>query len=155
MIKIELNASELEKLKGLKQKLQQAADAGLDHGARLWKDEMHKQIGRTYKRPSKYTYKDSAGHTITREWRRTGDLRRGHDVVAKVGERQLVLQGNAGKPIKNYPGGYAEKLAKLPISPDGVDRSNDYKEDAKSIVEDLANRAMLNEARNRLRELSR
>lgn len=155
MLKIDVGGNIKQKLQGLQQNIDAAMEAGLDHGAQLWQNELSKQIGRTYKRPSKYTYKDDNGRTITREWRRTGDLRRGHRIHKRKGIRELVLEGNAGKPIKGYPGGYAQKLQTLPVSKDGVDRSNDYPNDAKRIVEDLANRSIVHNARNRLRELSR
>lgn len=75
-------------------------------------------------------------------WVRTGAWKAGQQIERAPGVRVLKDTGKAAEPIRNNPGGYAERLSKLPISPDGKNRRNAAAETAYAITEKQFRRDM-------------
>lgn len=144
MLKVETDLSFADKLTGAGEKLAAAIETGLDRGADITVRAMDKQIGKTYARsiPRRKSGKP--------KWQRSGDLAKSLDIKKSKGERSIVSTGPAAAPIKNYPGGYAEKLRSLPVSSDGVNRRNDYPANAAKIIEPQVQRAVEQEIKNAL-----
>ncbi len=112
-----------------------AIEKGLDKGGAELMAARRLEIRKTYKGRSQYTFTDEKGHKVTRKWTRTGALQAGQHINSKPGVRELTMEGKAGEPITNYPGGYSEKLATLPVSKDGKSRANPYAKNATESVE--------------------
>lgn len=130
-----------------------AIEKGLDKGGAELMAARRLEIRKTYggkNRRSQYTYTDENGHKVTRKWTRTGALQAGQNINSKPGIRELTMEGPAGEPITNYPGGYSEKLATLPVSKDGKSRANPYAKNATESVEPRLQRGIELEIANAL-----
>lgn len=112
-----------------------AIEAGLQDGAERLQERDLQEVQKTYNRPSHYTYKTKKGRTRTVRWKRTSSLKAGWTIHSSPLRRDLVMEGEAGKPITNYPGGYSQKLATLPISKDGKSRANPHAQNALKVVQ--------------------
>lgn len=141
---ITLDIKGLEKLDALPQAIERASEKALDRGAKSLLDQRAAEVSKTYKRAIPRTKSGKP------KWKRSGDLQRGQEIVSKPGEREIHTTGNAAKPIKNYPGGYAEKLQTMPVSKDGVARANPYPENAAKAAERNLERIINQEFKNAL-----
>lgn len=96
-----------------------AIEAGLEDAATLVNRAKIRQVNKTYQRAI------PRGKNGKPRWKRSGAWLNGQSVGRPEPlVREIRDTGKAAEPIKNYPGGYAEKLASLPVSKDGVNRSN-------------------------------
>ncbi len=144
---ISIDIKSLEQLNSIESHIREAAEKAMDVGAKTLVDAQTRAIGRTYKRGIP---KSKNGNL---KWKRSGDLMAGAGkVISKTGQRTVTISGNASKPIKNYPGGYAEKLTTLPVSKDGVDRRNDFPKKAADDTLPQLQRVIENELKNQLRQ---
>lgn len=141
----------LDKLNALPAQIERAKEKALDAGGKVAQDHHTAEVSKTYRRPARYQYVDDRGRTIKRNWEpRSGDLQRGQAVRKLPGERQILTVGKAAEPIKNYPGGYAEKLQTLPTSKDGKNRANPYPKNAVKAAEPQIQRVVESEFRNNI-----
>lgn len=150
MIDVSVDNKFLKALGDVGAKLDAAIEKGLDKGGAELMAARRLEIRKTYKRRSQYTYTDENGNQRTRKWERSGALQAGQNIKARKGVRELTMEGPAGKVIKNYPGGYSQKLATLPVSKDGVSRANPYAKNAVKTVEPRLQRGIELEIKNAL-----
>lgn len=109
-----------------------AVEAGLDAAAKLVMDAKKREMQQTYRRPPRklkngkpaWTRKGTSGG-----WLGEQEIEKGE------GTRTIKDTGEPAKPITNYEGGYAERLASLPDGPDGINRSNPAGKNAAEKVE--------------------
>lgn len=120
MFEISTNADDVAReLEEMARQIQPAQERGLDAGAQILKGAKQVEKAKTYVRPTKGKKK------------RSGDFKRGDVIESEPGERRIVMTGPAAD--------YEEKLANLPKSRDGVDRSNPAADNAfKSAANDAA-----------------
>lgn len=151
---------EMKQLPGLLGSIEQqivaaANTAGLDAEAGVLSRQMTVRVGKTYQRPSKYSYRDENGRKITRQWKRSNSFQEGVTVDKEEdgAARRVHITGDAAKAITNYPGGYAEKLTTLPPSKDGKSRKNDYAIDAERITRPQRGKAFEQAVRNEIKQL--
>lgn len=137
MPNVTIDISQLDKvLSHYANELEPALEEGLDAAAKLVLDAKHRQIRKTYSRQPEWVksvpvQRRVKGKYVTRnvraKWKRksvAGGWAGSQEISKSRLQRIIKDVGNPAKPIKGYPGGYAEKLATLPTSPDGVDRAN-------------------------------
>jgi hypothetical protein len=129
-IRVDANLqSVISRLNGVRADVPRAIEAGLDDEARVLGNAKIRQVNKTYSRSIPKTKKGKP------KYKRSGAWLRGQRTV-KAGRfvREIRDTGKAAEPIKNYPGGYAEKLSVLEVSKDGVNRRNAAAPEAERIT---------------------
>lgn len=152
---------DLKNLPGLLGKVQAeivatANTAGLDAEAGVLERQMKVRVGKTYQRPSKYSYTDKeTKRKVTRSWKRTNKFQEGVTVEKQDAgaSRRVGITGDAAEAIEKYPGGYAEILTQLPVSKDGKSRKNDYAVDTERITRPQRGKAFEQAVRNKVQQL--
>jgi hypothetical protein len=144
---VELDTDALKavaELNGKADRLPQAIENGVQRVAERYQQQKVKNIGRTDARAIPLS---GTGRPL---WERTGALLQGQTIL-KDGqfERTVATIGPASEPITDFPQGYEQKLATLPVSKDGVNRQNAAGPDAEKTitpqVPDLFKQEVLNE----------
>jgi hypothetical protein len=153
---ISVNAAEVAReLNAIAERVPRATQAGLRAIANDGRTHVQQQIARIYKRriPTRGEVSAYRGKGKRRRqtpgsskpaWKRSGKLQSGVRMVVGQSTAKISIQGDAAKPITNWPGGYAQRRAALgvtwtPKQPAlGVVRTNNFMEDAATRMEPKA-----------------
>lgn len=90
--------------------IERAVERGLDRSAQVALQAKVRQVQKTYSRAI------PTGKNGKQKWTRKGENGgwiSGQKIEVAPMERRIVDSGDAAEPIKNYPGGYAERISKL------------------------------------------
>jgi len=116
--------------------IERATEKALDRTSQIVLNEKRRQVAKTYARPI------PRGRNGRPKWRRSGDFQSNQTIESRTGERTIGPVGRSSK--------YEGRLAKLPVSKDGVNRRNPATEEAVRIVEPQIEPVFLNEIRTEL-----
>lgn len=130
---VELKLDALKAIATLNKKadrLDDGIEKGVERVAEIYQQQKIKNIGRTYARAVPLSPR-----TRRPLWERTKEWLNGQ-VIQKNGRfgRVVTTIGPASEPIREFPQGYEQKLATLPVSKDGVNRQNAAAPDAEKTI---------------------
>lgn len=157
-IRVDLTA--IKNIRSMADRVPDAIEASVERAGNVLFGAKNKEIAKTYKRPPEHKRETkkaakAAGRKKPlkpRRWKRTGDWQEGQAIVKDNRfQVRVVDTGRPSNPIKNYPGGYAQKLSTLPVSSDGVDRANPAAENAVEKSSDQVQKAIEQTFANELR----